>query len=71
MRWFLFAATAMVLSGCALPPAISIASLAFDFASYGATGKTVTGHGLSLVLQRDCSLLRGLEGEVCGGRRSS
>ena len=66
MRWILLAAAAVVLSGCALPPAITVASLAFDFASYSATGKTVTDHGLSLVLQRDCALLRGLErGEVC------
>ncbi len=66
MRWLVFAATAVALSGCALPPAISIASLAFDLASYSATGKTVTDHGLSMMLQQDCVLLRGLEeGEVC------
>jgi hypothetical protein len=39
--------------------------MALDFASYGATGKTVTDHGLSMVLQQDCALLRGLEGQVC------
>lgn len=66
MRWLVFTATAVALSGCALPPAISIASLAFDLASYSATGKTVTDHGLSMVFQKDCALLRGLEeGEVC------
>ncbi len=66
MRWFLLAAAAVVLSGCALPPVISVASLAFDVASYSATGKSVADHGLSMVLQRDCALLRGLEqGEVC------
>lgn len=65
MRWLLFAAAAVALSGCAIPPIISVASLAFDFASYGATGKTVADHGLSAVLRKDCSLLRGLDGEVC------
>ena len=65
MRWLLLAAAAVMLSGCGLPPAITVASLAFDFASYGATGKTVTDHGISMVLQQDCALLRGLEGEIC------
>ncbi len=65
MRWLLFAAAAVALSGCGIPPIISVASLALDFASYGATGKTVTDHGLSVVLQQDCALLRGLEGQVC------
>ena len=65
MRWLLFAAAAVALSGCAIPPIISVASLALDFASYGATGKTIADHGLSAVLQKDCSLLRGLKGEVC------
>jgi hypothetical protein len=65
MRWLLFAAAAVVLSGCGIPPIISVASLALDLASYGATGKTVADHGLSAVLQKDCSLLRGLKGQVC------
>ena len=65
MRWLLFAALAVSLSGCAIPPIISVASLALDFASYGSTGKTVADHGLSAVLQKDCALLRGLEGQVC------
>ncbi len=65
MRWLLFVALAVSLSGCAIPPIISVASLALDFASYGSTGKTVADHGLSAVLQKDCALLRGLEGQVC------
>jgi hypothetical protein len=65
MRWLLFAAVAVSISGCAIPPVVSVASLALDFASYGATGKTVTDHGLSAVLQKDCVLLRGLDGQVC------
>ena len=65
MRWLAIAAAAIVLSGCGLPTIVSVWSTALDFASYGSTGKTVTDHGLSLVLQQDCALLRGLEGEVC------
>ncbi len=65
MRWLLIAAAAVLLSGCGIPPIISVASLALDFASYGSTGKTIADHGLSAVLQKDCSLLRGLKGQVC------
>ncbi len=61
------AAVVSLLSGCALPPVITIASIAADFASYGATGKTVSDHGLSFVMQQDCSMLRVLDNEkpVC------
>ncbi len=65
MRWLSLAALTVVLSGCAVPPAFTIASLVVDVASYASTGKTVTDHGISMVLQRDCALLRGLEGEIC------
>jgi hypothetical protein len=65
MRWLSLAALITVLSGCAVPPAITIASLVADVASYASTGKTVTDHGISLVLGQDCALLRGLEGEIC------
>ena len=65
MRWLSLAALITVLSGCALPPAITIASLVADVASYAATGKSVADHGISLVLQRDCALLRGLKGDIC------
>ena len=65
MRWLLFAAAAVALSGCGIPPMITVASLMLDAASYGATGKTVTDHALSAVLQKDCALLRGLKGPVC------
>ncbi len=65
MRWLFLTALTVLLSGCALPPAITIASLVADVASYASTGKTVTDHGISLVLGQDCALLRGLEGEIC------
>ena len=65
MRWLSFAALAVLLSGCALPPAFTVASLVADVASYASTGKSVTDHGISMMLQKDCALLRGLEGEIC------
>ena len=65
MRWLVLAAAAISLSGCGLPLVVSVWSTALDFASYGSTGKTVTDHGISLVLQKDCSLMRGLDGPVC------
>ncbi len=65
IRWILVAGAAISLSGCGLPPIITIASIAMDAASYASTGKSVADHGLSLVLQRDCALLRVVEGAVC------
>ncbi len=69
MRWLSLAALTVMLSGmlsgCALPPAVTVASLVADVVSYASTGKTITDHGISLVLQKDCALLRGFEGEIC------
>ncbi len=61
------AAVVILLSGCALPPIVTVASIAVDVASYGATGKTVSDHGLSFVMQQDCAMLRVFENEkpVC------
>ena len=65
IRWLGVASVAGVVSGCALPPVVSVASMALDFASYGETGKTVTDHGISFVLQMDCGLLRVFDGPIC------
>ncbi len=65
MRFIWISAVLLSLSGCALPVAVSIASLAFDTGSYLASGKTVTDHGLSMVMDKDCALLRVVEGPVC------
>ncbi|MEH6632761.1 MAG: hypothetical protein V7776_18235 [Halopseudomonas aestusnigri] len=56
---------ALTLSGCALPPAIGVASLAVDVASYFFSGKTLTDHGISAVAQQDCALIRVMQGELC------
>lgn len=64
--WCLAAVLAASLAGCTLPPPVTVASLALDVASFSATGKTVTDHGLSLAFDRDCALLYVLlEGDVC------
>ncbi len=65
MRWLFFAALAALLSGCGLPPAVTVASLVASGVSYVTTGKSVTDHGISMVLQKDCALLRGFEGDIC------
>ncbi|WP_173975742.1 hypothetical protein [Magnetospirillum sp. LM-5] len=48
----------MGLSACAIPPAISIASLAADGVLLAATGKSKTDHGLSLATGKDCATFR-------------
>ena len=65
MRWLILAVAAISLSGCGLPPAVTYASYAVDVFSYLTTGKTVTDHGISMVLQKDCALLRALDGPIC------
>ena len=65
MRWLVLAAAAISLSGCALPPIVTYISSAADVFSYLTTRKTVTDHGISMVVQKDCALLRVLDGPIC------
>ncbi len=65
MRWLILAAAAISLSGCGLPPIVTYTSYAADIFSYLATGKSVTDHGISMVLEKDCALLRVLDGPIC------
>ena len=65
MRWLCLAVLAVFLSGCALPPAVTVVSLFADIVSYAETGKTITDHGISMVLKKDCALLRGFKGDIC------
>jgi hypothetical protein len=53
-----------LLAGCALPPAVTWASLAADGVSYIATGKSTTDHAISAVTDEDCALLRPLKEEA-------
>jgi len=56
----------LLLSGCALPVPIQIASWALDGLSLLTTEKSITDHGISMVAQQDCALWRGVsEGSVC------
>jgi cell division septation protein DedD len=48
----------LLAAGCAVPPAVTIASFAADGVSYVATGKSVTDHGISAATGHDCALLR-------------
>lgn len=53
-----------LLAGCALPPALTLASLAADGVSYAATGKSTTDHALSAIAQEDCALVRAVKEEA-------
>jgi hypothetical protein len=50
--------SALFLAGCALPPVITLASLAANGASYATTGKGTTDHAISAVVGEDCALIR-------------
>jgi hypothetical protein len=62
-RLFLCVLAPIFLSGCGIPPAISIASYVLDGISYAATGKSVSDHGISAVAGRDCATWRILKGQ--------
>ena len=65
MRWLVLAAAVIVLSGCGLPPIVSYVSFGADIFSYLTTSKSVSDHGISLALQKDCALHRVLDGPIC------
>ena len=54
----------LILVGCGLPPAVTIASYALDGISFLSSGKTVSDHALSAVAQRDCALWRVVKDEL-------
>ena len=56
---------ALAVSGCAAAP-VQVALLALDGVSFLVSKKSVADHGISIVMQQDCALWRGLtEGRVC------
>ena len=55
---------AVVLGGCALPPAVEIASLVFGGGSFLVTGKGLGDHAISVAAGQDCSMLRPLTGDA-------
>jgi hypothetical protein len=66
-NFLVFGVGLFLLTGCALPPAIQITSWALDGISYLATQKSATDHGLSIIAQKDCAMLRVVLGpkELC------
>jgi len=59
-------ALCLLLSGCALPVPLKIASWAVDGISYLTTQKSVLDHGLSAMNGQDCAVLRmATEGKAC------
>ena len=62
-----FVAAALAVSGCALLPAsVQVALLALDGVSFVVSKKSVADHGISIIVQQDCALWRGVtEGQFC------
>ena len=59
-------ACSLLVSGCALPPAIQVASWALTGFSYAATGKGPTDHAISLAMSEDCAIHNvAVEGDIC------
>ncbi len=57
---------ALLVSGCALPPVIAIASYASTGISYLTSGKGPTDHALSAMADRDCAMHRMVTGgNIC------
>ena len=48
----------LLVAGCALPLPVRVASWAIDVVSYMTTRKSITDHGISLVMERDCAVWR-------------
>jgi hypothetical protein len=62
----------LIMPGCAVPSALSLAGYAVESASYMKTGKTVSDHAVSAVAGRDCQLLHGVtKGQICKGVKRS
>jgi len=66
-RIAVFGAGALLLGGCALPLPVQVASWALDGLSYVTTQKSVADHGISIVANQDCAVLRGIldDGHIC------
>jgi len=63
---FALGAVALLLSGCAIPVPLQVASWALDGISFVMTKKSITDHGISMVADKDCALWRVVtEEEIC------
>ena len=67
MRAIFAAGSILVLAGCvSIPPAITIASWVINGASYAVSGKSVSDHAISAVLEKDCATWRIIKGDpIC------
>ncbi len=66
LRRLLIIVCPLFLGACALPLPLQIASWAVDGISYLMTSKSVTDHGLSVVVGQDCAVYRAVtEGAIC------
>ena len=62
------AAISVLLTGCGIPPALTIATTVADGFSYAVSGKGMTDHALSAFTTDDCALVRMLdERDICTG----
>ena len=58
----------VLLAGCGLPPAVSVATTVAGGFTQAVSGKSVTDHALSAVATDDCSVVRALENDnICTG----
>lgn len=66
MRILFSCAFTLLLSGCALPVSIQIASFAATGFSYATTGKGISDHAVSAMAEQDCAIHRiALGEEMC------
>lgn len=66
MRTMATLSVVSVLSGCAMPIPIQVASWLMDGVSLVATEKTLPDHALSAMLEQDCAMWRVVpDGDVC------
>jgi hypothetical protein len=66
VRHLAILAVPLIMTGCGIPPAVSIASYALDGVALIASGKTIKDHALSVAVGQDCSMFRVVSGEpIC------
>ncbi len=62
----------LLLSACAMPLSVTVASFVIEGVSFMTTKKTIPDHGLSMVSGLDCAFYRGLMDEpICKSRRGT
>ena len=62
MRYLAILALPLIISGCGIPPVVTIATYALDGAVLVGSGKTMRDHALSAAVGQDCSMFRVVSG---------